>query len=1340
MYSMSKSTERRQAILSFIRERANGGTPPTLAEIAEACGLASRSAAQKHVRALESQGLLEPSGGKARSTRPKVARKPRTDTSTLFEIAPEHVSALTDSDLRALVAKLCGAELAISGHSPDAVIWGGDQRAADGGIDVRVKMHSKAKPPANLPFTLIGFQVKATKMQPSDIRAEMCPGGVLRESIQDLVRAKGAYIIASSENITDGPYGRRIIAMTDAIASDFPDTEIHVDYYDANRLAGWTNRHPGVVAWTRSRIGLALQGWHPYGRWTTSRDANANNFIGDQALRVVDSAAPDDKMALTAALQEIRALLRAGGTSVRIVGLSGVGKTRFAQALFEEDAAPGALPTQLVVYTDTAESPSPAPLSLIDELIANNRRAIVVIDNCSSQLHNQLTSRCKASKHISLLTIEYDIREDRPDETNVFTIESGSSELIMNLISQQYPFVSRVNLDTIARFADGNSRVAIALANTLRQTDSLSGISDELLMDRLFWQGRERDPDLMLAACMCALVYSFDVEDTTGELSQLAALAGTSSLALYRHVDELLRRGLAQKRGQWRAILPHAIANTLADRALSKVPFEHLNSTLINGQGRLLRSFSRRLGYLDRSQRAREIVRNWLGESGLLGDIASLSPSLGEVLQNVAPVDQDASLAAIERTILGPNAESFLSIESSARPRVPRLLRHLAYDRERFSKSADLILRFAMAEPIDHRTDSTRSLLASLFTTHLSGTQATLAQRASWIRKCLAHHNSEVQRIGVQCLSAALEAQHFSSHYGFEFGALVRDYGLRFTAKDITNWYSEFIDIASATGVEPTALGKLAREMLAGKFRALWLNARAADALELAARRLAPLGWEAGWVAVKQTIRFHGEKMPDTIKARLVKVEQLTRPASLLSRIKAFVLGGHGAGLDITDAEDHGVMAYKRADEAARELGQIAALDAPTLTEVLPLLTENVQGRQYLFAVGLAEKTPDLQSTWRVLVETYERTQSDARSVQMLRGFLEGAYARDAALFNLFLDDAFTHDHLLPWIPLLQLSGQLDEEGCRRMLRAMDVPAIPSSSFKYMGHGRATEQIAEELLAGLLTRLSSKAGGLPVALYVLHLHGYDNPNPCGPSLERLALELLGRYEPIRDGDDFDYSLSQLVHRYLTGDKGRESARALLLKFKAGLESYQLSHYDFDQAIAALFAVQPFTALDVMVGDESDEGDTYVMRRGLRAEFRSNALAGVGNEILLQWCALGDSHRWGYVAALVRAFDRDEREVETGMHWSEVALLLLAHAPEPIRVAEALVDRIAPMSWTGSRSRVIEARLPLLDELERSLGPVGATEVSRWRSHFDSMIERERRRELDDHRRENERFE
>ena len=52
-------SSQRAAVLAFLRRELAAGRAPSLAEVAEAFGFASRNAAQKHVQALVGQGLLE---------------------------------------------------------------------------------------------------------------------------------------------------------------------------------------------------------------------------------------------------------------------------------------------------------------------------------------------------------------------------------------------------------------------------------------------------------------------------------------------------------------------------------------------------------------------------------------------------------------------------------------------------------------------------------------------------------------------------------------------------------------------------------------------------------------------------------------------------------------------------------------------------------------------------------------------------------------------------------------------------------------------------------------------------------------------------------------------------------------------------------------------------------------------------------------------------------------------------------------------------------------------------------------------------------------------------------
>ncbi len=66
---LTELSPQRSAVLAWLRQRLASGQSPSLAEIAQAFGFASRNAAQKHVQALVDAGLLEQEAGRKRGLR-----------------------------------------------------------------------------------------------------------------------------------------------------------------------------------------------------------------------------------------------------------------------------------------------------------------------------------------------------------------------------------------------------------------------------------------------------------------------------------------------------------------------------------------------------------------------------------------------------------------------------------------------------------------------------------------------------------------------------------------------------------------------------------------------------------------------------------------------------------------------------------------------------------------------------------------------------------------------------------------------------------------------------------------------------------------------------------------------------------------------------------------------------------------------------------------------------------------------------------------------------------------------------------------------------------------------
>jgi hypothetical protein len=78
-----------------------------------------------------------------------------------FDVSSAQIAALDDEGLRLLVARLCEADLRGRLLPTSAVLYGGNQIASDGGIDVRVELPAATDIAGFIPRPATGFQAKA---------------------------------------------------------------------------------------------------------------------------------------------------------------------------------------------------------------------------------------------------------------------------------------------------------------------------------------------------------------------------------------------------------------------------------------------------------------------------------------------------------------------------------------------------------------------------------------------------------------------------------------------------------------------------------------------------------------------------------------------------------------------------------------------------------------------------------------------------------------------------------------------------------------------------------------------------------------------------------------------------------------------------------------------------------------------------------------------------------------------------------------------------------------------------------------------------------------------------
>lgn len=1236
----------------------------------------------------------------------------------MLEIHGEDIKKLDDTDLRELIGLLYEAELRLKSLPTAGVTWGGHQNASDGGIDVRVECASIEDNDGYLPRKNIGIQVKKSKISKSQIIKEMRPNGQLRVAIKELIKNSGSYIIVSGESSTsDSALQERKSSMREAISNYSNFEKLHIDFYDQGRIASWVRNHPSLILWVRNKIGRPISGWSPYDNWSHSPNGVTDKYYIDDHIKIFGgSNIKSHGITVVEGINNIRKKIHKPGKSIRFVGLSGVGKTRLVQALFDENIGEQPLNQSRVFYTDIGDTPSPTPLDFANQIQATGIPAILVIDNCSQDLHRRLTDKCvKRGSIISLITIEYDIKEDQPRETEVIRLEPSSEELIIEILLTRFNELGETNARSIAIVSGGNFRLAISLANTVKSGENLASLKDEELFLRLFEQRHGTNRELLEAAEVLSLVYSFNSfnysqEGEKNELSFLAGLVDMKGSKIYRYSSKLKRRELVQERGKWRAVLPHALANRLASRALENIPVEKILYHFENSEyERLLKSFSRRLSYLHESDEAREISSKWLAKGGLLGDLSQLNDLGIQLFSNIAPVDQEITLQALERMTKHQDSEIFFSRKNRNYSEFSTVLQSLAYNSELFPRAVKLLIKFALNEKEEENYNSIRNILESLFYLYLSGTHATPQQRLEVIRPLLLISTDKRQmKLGILLLKGALKSYSYHSTSQFDFGARPRDYGYQpRTKEDVKNWFRVFIQYAVELLKANSLITEKVKKLLSEEFSGLWNIVRLYDEMEDAFDSINKEGfWEDGWIAIRTTKAYYKEDLTEEGYKRLERMDRKYSPKKLLEQVKVIVLSNEWLEYEIInsgnkDAEIGEVDNYEKSQLMARALGKDVIKDEGVFNQLVPGILTNREGRLYSFGQGLAEGAKDPSKVWNRLCEEISVLTISERNYDVLCGFINSLYDIDRSLSESILEKATTDPRTSSFFVPLQISVELDENGLRRLHQALDLKASPIWMFSQLAYGRRHENINEKDLSELLRKIASTREGIRVAIDILHmrLHSLPNNSEVSDLIKTLGQELILSYTFKKENNNRIQSesskITKIIKYCFKGETANKSARKLCENLIRAIENYDIYAMNTGKILKVLASNHTEAYLNSLLKYAEADKNRYFKLRDTFDEI--DPISHVDENIIINWCEEGPKERYALIATVIIPYFENKKTKK--LEWTGLAKSLISKFDNPIFILKRFRDSFLPRVFSGSLADIYERRLDLLVELE-----------------------------------------
>lgn len=1222
----------------------------------------------------------------------------------MIEVNCSDIERLSDVNLRILVGKLCEAELYSKGFSTSFVTYGGHHNAPDGGIDVKVDIKSPKVIEGFIPKSLVGYQVKKSDLNASQIREEIMQNGKFKPGIRALLEENGAYIIVVGIGVTDRKYRARIKALSEIFDKHEKGKELTTEFFDSQRIATWVNSHPGIILWVKEKLGKPILGWHSYTSWASKEIGEY--FTSDfPCFKNPYSKEQNEYMTLEQGIQEIRACVISKSKHVRLVGLSGVGKTRFLQALFEHNVGTNFLDKNCVLYTDTNFNPIPNPIHILEQLRTTNESLVLIVDNCDSKLHKTL---CELSKlpesKISIVTTEYDINQDEPNETNVYRIEAIGDDIIRNILSSQFPHIPFEIVSSIVSNSGGNARVAISIANTIKKGEDVSGIRDEDLFNRIFYQKKSQDNGLLRSAEALSLVYSFKFSDeliANDELSALSNFADESISDMYKHVIELEKRDLIQKRSQWRALLPHAIANTLAKKTLERTPLTSIIAFIESCNHRLIKSIFHRLSFLYSSTKAISVAQAYLSQNSEFQNLKALDEYKIEILDYLSNLCPESVLLVLERIYYNNKPNSiFLSRQNPHYYKIARLIKYIAYDRLLFNRCMILLSIICRSENNNEKVNTVSDLIKPLFHIRQSNTEASPQQRIECVKNLLSSDISKDNLLGIELLTEILETRKFGSIRNNVNRNRILDSGYYpKTSDEALSWFKNGLTLLEEVSKQiPHFLDELVSSF-SKKINGLWRVENLQDYLITVIRNLNEKSkWFQLWVSVAKMVRYDQKYLG---KESLVKASQLAlslSPVQLFDKARVFSVFHMADIMILTDPlnRENASNEIEETKNAIIKLGKEVGINEVIPEDlILDILRFGREPSKHL-GHGVAKGSKDLRQTWNQICDGILECGPVKANLFFVSSFLSESYKLEPLLTHAILDEILEDLNLNSRYLVYQNSIPIDDLSYERIVSALNKKIIKPFDYIVLTNKLLADSVKEQHLAHILKlMLREEEGIVSVAKIISYKFEKENNTKIKRSIREIGQSILLKC-PFNTYSVNEYHINlELIYSYCVEKNNSYEITKQISKNLYNSASKRIIRLnDFKSLINACSKKQAFGVLDGIL-EEYNEFTTDT-RSLVRSEFdnRWSIFNSMPIENIITWCKVDVTYRTKMLAALITP----ECLNNNTFSLSPLSKELLILSDNPTEILDEYYNSFNRNVWSGNKSDILSERLPIFDEL------------------------------------------
>lgn len=1248
----------------------------------------------------------------------------------IFSVSPSQIKELNSEQLVELLKKLLYAEAQRSGISLRGVSVPLQITVADGGEDARISWTNGLEQTNYLPSRFCIFQAKATDPGTAGWKQEVWTKSSkksvtqkkLNEAVAEAIAENASYIgFTSAVLIGSSKYKKRIEAIKEGIreAGADPEQLKTIKIYDANKIADWVSLYPAIAIWLNEKqSGLSLKGFQTVETWGQKADIVSILQVEDKASRffIGGESSINNSLTFDKVKERIADFLANSRKSVRVIGSSGLGKTRFVYEVLRDEntIAKIALKTS-AIYCDFRDIGSQI-FQIVQAIAESKNSALLIVDECPRDTAVKICEIVTGEgSNLKVITIGNDNQPIEKDNCLNISVTPADDYLIEGIIRQRYPNADYSDVNFIKNISAGYPRIAVLATNNYSEgLPILKSIED--VVERILSSCYINRPEQVRAIECLALFKQLGADKNVSDEIDFVAekLARQTGDEMYEHLAFAAKQNLIDYRNPYFALKLQPIVAFLGTRRLDLLRAKTIIDFIENASPSLRKSFLSQWCYFSDSKTAATVAQQLLARDAWCGSLEKLKTDIGSQCLNAIVHIEPDSVADTIRYLYKDLPIDNLKEAVTCKQEFVQVLSILVSRKSSFYIAGLMLMRFAALE---NQSSSSKvySRFKQLFQLYLSGTEAEPSERFAILDQGISSGDERIILVCIEVLENTLKQDYFSglsisNHIGnqpplkdwipkiwaevFDFNreGLQRLYHIRYQ-------YEQFAD--KCEKIIANSIRSLLCEYLFDEIENILLKISKEKQV-----------WLEAIEGVGDWLYYDRNQEPEEFSQKVRKLYDKLMPTEPIQQALLFTKFWTA---DINDPE----LSYEKdniltqdfeySSRKAEEIAAEIAKDKQLTYRAIQIMVREELNNVFPFAHELAMRLEDPVEAFQFAVNEFEAS-SDRKGIQFIRGLIAGIDKKDTQSSSKCIDIALKSDALKDQMVNIYTAVNISVKRLNEIVESVKQGSIPVTGCVYFSYGQGLHNLSAEEILPFIDELAFNHGseGMWTSLEIISTyqhHRKDLDKELAKRIKQLitSQELLEKAKAARrDGNLFEWLILLIKKYYAIEDEFAIALSNQVIRL-CQVEDYQIFSALDDSCrniIRLLVKEKPSLIWDALSRffETATPSEISFLKALVEPEQhffdgkshnKEGILFGVSNNECKRWAKVNPEIRVPFLCIFYPMVEIDE----TGHNRWHPALESLTHefgAFEEFRLA--LERRIHPSSWSGSIIPYLETYL------------------------------------------------